>query len=139
MPGSPTQFSEKDGVSVTSTAIQTHSDSMNSHNSGGTDACRLDTLQGFNLLDLTPRLDQDVSVPADFGPNAFDLAEREIKYMVLTNTWPKFVGAGLAGSKDGSDKSAKQGKEWIWKKVARRRRSHGHRGVGGSHEEDGRS
>jgi hypothetical protein len=26
----------------------------------------------------------------------FDLAEREIKYLVLTNTWPKFVNIGRA-------------------------------------------
>lgn len=36
-------------------------------------------------------------IPATFGPNVFDEAENEIKYLVLTNTWPKFVNAGYAG------------------------------------------
>lgn len=30
-------------------------------------------------------------VPASFGPSVFDDAEKSIKYLVLTNTWPKFV------------------------------------------------
>jgi hypothetical protein len=32
------------------------------------------------------------------GPHAFGDAEESIKYMVLTNTWPKFVTAGYASS-----------------------------------------
>ena len=34
-------------------------------------------------------------IPPLFGPNVFEDAENEIKYLVLTNTWPKFVNAGL--------------------------------------------
>ncbi|RGP62720.1 gpcr, gprk-type [Fusarium sporotrichioides] len=30
-------------------------------------------------------------VPAEFGPAVFDTLEQHIKYLVLTNTWPKFV------------------------------------------------
>ncbi|KAG5758152.1 hypothetical protein H9Q72_013711 [Fusarium xylarioides] len=30
-------------------------------------------------------------VPAEFGPSVFDSIEQHIKYLVLTNTWPKFV------------------------------------------------
>ena len=33
-------------------------------------------------------------IPDNFTPRAFDAAENEIKYLVLTNTWPKFVHAG---------------------------------------------
>lgn len=33
-------------------------------------------------------------IPDDFTPRVFDAAENEIKYLVLTNTWPKFVHAG---------------------------------------------
>lgn len=36
------------------------------------------------------------NIPEDFSPECFDDAEREIKYLVLTNTWPKFVNAGYA-------------------------------------------
>ena len=35
-------------------------------------------------------------IPEWFGANVFDEAEAEIKYLVLTNTWPKFVNAGYA-------------------------------------------
>jgi hypothetical protein len=37
-------------------------------------------------------------VPEAFGPGSFDNAERSIKELVLTNTWPKFVNAGYANS-----------------------------------------
>jgi hypothetical protein len=30
-------------------------------------------------------------VPESFGPNVFDDTQESIKYLVLTNTWPKFV------------------------------------------------
>ncbi|KAF5723831.1 transcriptional regulatory [Fusarium mundagurra] len=30
-------------------------------------------------------------IPAEFGPGIFDSIEQPIKYLVLTNTWPKFV------------------------------------------------
>ena len=35
-------------------------------------------------------------VPESFSGSIFDDAEHEIKYLVLTNTWPKFVNAGYA-------------------------------------------
>lgn len=33
----------------------------------------------------------DHEIPSTFGIDAFDTAEHEIKYLVFTNTWPKFV------------------------------------------------
>jgi hypothetical protein len=39
-----------------------------------------------------------VQIPDSFGPNIFDNSEESIKYMVLTNTWPKFVAAGYAST-----------------------------------------
>ncbi|KAM0247380.1 hypothetical protein ACHAQJ_009866 [Trichoderma viride] len=30
-------------------------------------------------------------IPVEFGENIFDAAESHIKYLVLTNTWPKFI------------------------------------------------
>ncbi|KAF5859916.1 hypothetical protein ETB97_002230 [Aspergillus alliaceus] len=41
-------------------------------------------------------------VPEDFGPNVFDNAEESVKYLVLTNTWPKFV-RNRRSSTDSSD------------------------------------
>lgn len=35
-------------------------------------------------------------IPTTFSRESFDEAEKEIKYLVLTNTWPKFVNAGYA-------------------------------------------
>jgi len=57
-------------------------------------------------VELLPRTSNDTfrpeevwywgEIPADFGANVFDEAEAEIKYLLLTNTWPKFVNAGYA-------------------------------------------
>lgn len=43
-------------------------------------------------LELLPHFE----IPESFGPGVFDDAERAIKYIVLTNTWPRFVGEALA-------------------------------------------
>ncbi|KAK6834979.1 hypothetical protein PG987_009673 [Apiospora arundinis] len=37
----------------------------------------------------------DLEIPDAFNPQVFEAAEGEIKYLVLTNTWPKFVHAGF--------------------------------------------
>ncbi|KAH8673310.1 hypothetical protein BX600DRAFT_432942 [Xylariales sp. PMI_506] len=37
----------------------------------------------------------ELTAPIEFGASVFDDAEKEIKYLVLTNTWPKFVHAGF--------------------------------------------
>jgi len=52
----------------------------------------------------------DIEVPEAFAEVIFDLAESEIKYLVLTNTWPKFVNAGRAASHAGKDEET--GKGW---------------------------
>jgi hypothetical protein len=53
----------------------------------------------------------DLAVPEDFTEMVFDLAEREIKYLVLTNTWPKFVNIGRANlTKELED--AEKGSVW---------------------------
>ena len=59
-------------------------------------------LQLPSLLELAPRLQAPDEVPLSFGPQIFDDAERAVKYTVLTNTWPKFVGEGLEGRKSSS-------------------------------------
>jgi len=48
-----------------------------------------------HMSDLDAHDELDIPIPESFGPHVFDLAEKEIKYLVLTNTWPKFVHAGL--------------------------------------------
>ncbi|PLB47643.1 hypothetical protein P170DRAFT_409866 [Aspergillus steynii IBT 23096] len=37
-------------------------------------------------------------VPEEFDGNVFDAAEKSIKYLVLTNTWPKFIKSRRASS-----------------------------------------
>jgi hypothetical protein len=54
--------------------------------------------KSVGLVYLDSRLPDDITIPDSFGPNAFDDAEKSIKYMVLTNTWPKFVTAGYASN-----------------------------------------
>ena len=52
--------------------------------------------QQIALTDIEIQIPSWVRVPDEFGPMSFDNAEQSIKYMVLTNTWPKFVADGLA-------------------------------------------
>lgn len=54
-------------------------------------------LKAYEMSNMaTERLPEFVPVPEAFGPDVFDHAEESIKYMVLTNTWPKFVNDGYA-------------------------------------------
>lgn len=46
-----------------------------------------------HMTELTKDGRMDIPIPAEFNPYVFDTAEKEIKYLVLTNTWPKFVHA----------------------------------------------
>lgn len=41
-------------------------------------------------------------VPSDFGEDVFDAAFESIKYLVFTNTWPRYVEAELGMGKAGS-------------------------------------
>ncbi|RYP68595.1 hypothetical protein DL771_006567 [Monosporascus sp. 5C6A] len=55
------------------------------------------------MADLTGEGRPDVSIPGSFSPAVFDDAEGEIKYLVLTNTWPKFVHSGLESASQAAD------------------------------------
>ena len=58
---------------------------------------RATVLQTYEMSNTaTEQLPEYVPIPPSFGPDAFDRAEEHIKYVVLTNTWPKFVNAGYA-------------------------------------------
>jgi hypothetical protein len=57
----------------------------------------------------------DFEIPEDFTEMVFDFAEREIKYLVLTNTWPKFVNQGRANSQLSKDEDAEKGHRWVKK------------------------
>jgi hypothetical protein len=51
----------------------------------------------------------DIHVSEMFAEVIFDPAESEIKYLVLTNTWPKFVNAGRAASQTSKDEETGNG------------------------------
>jgi hypothetical protein len=52
----------------------------------------------MNLSNLGIQVPSFVEIPENFSPSIFDNSEESIKYMVLTNTWPKFVAAGYAST-----------------------------------------
>ena len=85
--------------------------------SGSTFGLRdLDALGRANLRAVS-RLDAlysderftDLEIPETFAEVIFDPAESEIKYLVLTNTWPKFVNAGRAASQISKDEETGNG------------------------------
>ena len=86
-----------DTMLVSITALPTHRDTdlIDTCNTFGMNARSVDKL---SLLDLKPRLPPSTPIPDAFGIGVFDRAEESIKYMVLTNTWPRFVDAGYANN-----------------------------------------
>ncbi|KAK7955075.1 hypothetical protein PG988_015769 [Apiospora saccharicola] len=52
----------------------------------------------------------DLEVPESFNPQVFEAAEGEIKYLVLTNTWPKFVHAGFEQASQSSKEDHDDGR-----------------------------
>lgn len=85
----------------------------------------LDALGRANLRAVS-RLDElytdekfaDIEIPISFAEIIFDPAESEIKYLVLTNTWPKFVNAGRALSQNSKDEE--NGNGWKQKMLCDR-------------------
>lgn len=83
----------------------------------------LDNLGRANLNSATSRTTElghnevlaDVEIPADFTPEVFENAAGEIKYLVLTNTWPKFVNAGYASS---NVEQEERGTHWWSRRLA---------------------
>lgn len=95
----------------------THSHNAPPSPTGSTFGLRnLDALGRANLRAVS-RLDglysdekfADIEIPDNFAEVIFDLAESEIKYLVLTNTWPKFVNAGRAASQTSKDEETGNG------------------------------
>ncbi|KAF5853064.1 hypothetical protein GGP41_001662 [Bipolaris sorokiniana] len=57
----------------------------------------------------------DIKIPNNFNEMVFDAAEKEIKYLVLTNTWPKFVQVSRANSEMSKDDPEKGNNAWMHK------------------------
>ncbi|KAJ5782293.1 hypothetical protein N7457_004067 [Penicillium paradoxum] len=49
------------------------------------------TMQNSTTGSIKDRVQYWGDIPADFDASIFDAAEASIKYLVLTNTWPKFI------------------------------------------------
>jgi hypothetical protein len=83
----------------------------------------LDSLGRANLRAASrlheTRIDDDVledfEIPETFNEMVFDAAESEIKYLILTNTWPKFVSAGRTSSQMSRDEDEERGNRWVQK------------------------
>lgn len=65
----------------------------------------LDTLGKANLMSVMQMTElratdtiSEINIPESFTTDIFQDAEQEIKYLILTNTWPKFVNASCSGS-----------------------------------------
>jgi hypothetical protein len=82
------------GMSVASTCVNNSTDTILPR----ADMSNTKHQSSFRLNELHVNLPQNTPIPERFGPEVFDTAEESIKYMVLTNTWAKFVNAGYASS-----------------------------------------
>lgn len=51
-------------------------------------------------------------IPTEFGPTCFDQAEGSIKYLVLTNTWPKFLKSSDVSLSMQELSPQERGKSW---------------------------
>lgn len=55
----------------------------------------------------------EIEIHTDFEETIWDAAENEIKYLVLTNTWPKFVNCGHACSQMSKDTDEETANAWV--------------------------
>jgi hypothetical protein len=85
----------KDDVSTTISAVSSDS---NDDIRASPEKNHYSQVRALKLSDVRQKLPADVQVPDAFGPESFEKAERHVKELVLTNTWPKFVNAGYANS-----------------------------------------
>ncbi|KAL1591649.1 hypothetical protein SLS60_011647 [Paraconiothyrium brasiliense] len=85
----------------------------------------LDTLGRANLKsvsNMTKPGYEDIltayAIPEAFKETVFDAAEKEIKYLVLTNTWPKFVNDAYASSQhDNGELKERQHNDWFRRSI----------------------
>lgn len=96
--------------------------SFNSESELHRTAINLDTLGRANLRAIQRMQDvymdevlAEIEIPDEFTEMVFDPAEKEIKYLVLTNTWPKFVNIGRTNSQMGQREDEEKGNTWVRK------------------------
>jgi len=72
-------------------------------NWGAASETSLEPVSSFGALyhaEVDGKDERDTSMPVGFNERVFDAAEKSIKYLVVTNTWRKFVSEGRS-SQDG--------------------------------------
>lgn len=110
--------------SISSSASATPFDHLPPDSSSTTDlksGINLDKLGRANLQAATRMVGQDdalvgCGIPDNFTAEVFDTAEAEIKYLVLTNTWPKFVNAVRPQSMLDSGRNDDEYEDGAWRK-----------------------
>ena len=65
-----------------------------------------ETQRAVNLI--TEKISYWGHVPHAFSRSVFDSAEKSIKYLVLTNTWPKYIREYRPGSSDGTSGASRR-------------------------------
>lgn len=60
---------------------------------------------GIDIGEFADRIQYAGEISEEFGPAVFDAAEAHVKYLVLTNTWPKFVSDMQRQQRRRSDES----------------------------------
>lgn len=84
----------------------------------------LDTLGRSNLRSVSRMAElgceealAGTPIPDEFVETVFDAAESEIKYLVLTNTWPKFVNAGCEAREQQEQQAEQPQSNWLSRTV----------------------
>ncbi|KAK2754286.1 hypothetical protein FQN54_007166 [Arachnomyces sp. PD_36] len=49
-----------------------------------------------NIMQIDSRIPDDVFIPSGFSASDYDEAEKSVKYMIFTNTWPKLVDSSAS-------------------------------------------
>lgn len=100
----------KDGSSIASTRPINETNESNDDIFDLLDTNRRHSiLLAYELKNISDQLPEFIPIPSGFGPDVFERAEESIKYMVLTNTWPKFVKDKCVGNTNTAQNSFLQG------------------------------
>lgn len=90
----PDDVESANNISIVSTVINKSTETFPAM----IDSQQVKNATSLNMSNLGIEVPTFVGVPDSFGPNVFNNSEESIKYMVLTNTWPKFVAARCAAT-----------------------------------------
>jgi len=84
-------YGEKREVDVTTPFVESPTSAVCPPEGEGEGSDSEKTIQSTHSAPIEDRVQYWGDVPEEFDETVFDDAEKSIKYLVLTNTWPKFV------------------------------------------------